>query len=58
MYRSSCADKDTGQVVKAVSYGGHEHNVLTYEERLMKKYSYNYSQLHKQLVREKYQQVF
>jgi|TARA_B100000073_G_C23662129_1_gene545024 hypothetical protein len=49
---------DYKQVVKAISYQGTEANkVLHMEQVLMDKYGYNRSQLHKQLVREKYQQV-
>ena len=45
------------QLRKPVSYGGHEHRVLDMEQRLMNHYGYNYSQLHKVLVREKYYQL-
>jgi|TARA_Y100000114_G_C11713638_1_gene304784 hypothetical protein len=48
---------DKKQVKKPVSYGGHEHRVLDMEQRLMNHYGYNYSQLHKVLVREKYYQL-
>ena len=49
---------DYKQVVKAISYQGTEaQKVLHMEDVLMDKYGYNRSQLHKQLVREKYQQV-
>ena len=49
---------DCRQVVKAISYQGLEaKKVLHMEDVLMQKYGYNRSQLHKVLVREKYQQV-
>tara|TARA_Y100001937_G_scaffold78185_1_gene106045 strand:- start:235 stop:408 length:174 start_codon:yes stop_codon:yes gene_type:complete len=45
------------QVRKPVSYGGHEHRVMDMEAELMNHYGYNFSQLHKTLVREKYYQL-
>ena len=48
---------DKKQVKKPVAYGGHEHRVLDMEQRRMNHYGYNYSQLHKVLVREKYYQL-
>ena len=44
------------QIVKGISYAGHERNVLQMEDILMKKYGYNRSQIYKSLVREKYRQ--
>ena len=38
-------------------YGSYETNIQKMEEDLMKHFSYNYSQLHKSLVREKYYQL-
>ncbi|QNI92653.1 hypothetical protein SynBOUM118_02320 [Synechococcus sp. BOUM118] len=45
------------QKKKCVSYGSYETNVQKMEEELMNHFSYNYSQLHKSLVREKYYQL-
>ncbi len=45
------------QLRKPVSYGGHEHRVIDMENYLMDHYGYNFSQLHKTLVRERYYQV-
>lgn len=45
----------SSQVVKAISYGGHEKNVLSMEEKLMKKHGFNRSQLHKAAIRRWFQ---
>ena len=45
------------QLRKPVSYGGHEHRVIDMENYLMDHYGYNFSQLHKTLLREKYYQL-
>lgn len=42
-------------IVKAISYQSSEAKVLEMEDWLMQHNGYNRSQLHKQLVREKYQ---
>ena len=46
------------QVKKSISYSGHEaEKVSDMEEYLMSFYGYDFSQLHKVLIREKYYQV-
>ena len=42
------------QTRRPVSYGSYEQRVKDMEEELMNHYGYNFSQLHKVLVREKY----
>ncbi len=49
--------KDKYNFRRPVSYGGHEQKVLDMEKDLMNHYGYNFSQLHKVLVREKYYQL-
>ena len=49
--------KDKYNFRRPVSYGGHEQKVLDMEKDLMNHYGYNFSQLHKTLVREKYYQL-
>ena len=46
------------QVKKSISYSGHEaEKVSDMEDYLMSFYGYDFSQLHKTLIREKYYQV-
>jgi len=46
------------QIKKSISYGGFEkERLFMMEEELMKHYSYNFSQLHKSLVRDAYRQM-
>ena len=46
------------QVKKSISYSGHEaQKVSDMEDYLMSFYGYDFSQLHKVLIREKYYQV-
>ncbi len=45
------------QTRKPVSYGSYEQRVQDMEQELMSHYGYNFSQLHKVLVREKYYQL-
>ena len=46
------------QVKKSISYSGHEaEKVSDMEDYLMSLYGYDFSQLHKVLIREKYYQV-
>ena len=49
--------EDQKQERKIISYGGHERRILDMEDFLMKHLSMNRSQLHKNLVRERYAQV-
>ena len=47
-----------GQGRKCVSYGAHEKGKLFGMERfLMDHYGYDYSRLHKSLIREKYERI-
>ena len=48
---------DQKQIRRPVSYGGHEQRVIDMEKELMNHFGYNFSQLHKTLVREKYYQL-
>ena len=45
------------QTRRPVSYGSYEQRVKDMEEEIMNNYGYNFSQLHKVLVREKYYQL-
>ena len=45
------------QTRKPVSYGSYEQRVQDMEQELMSHYGYNFSQLHKVVVRERYYQL-
>jgi hypothetical protein len=47
--------KDYKQITKTISYAKGEKKVLEMEHRLMEYYGYNFSQLHKELVRREIQ---
>jgi hypothetical protein len=47
--------KDYRQITKTISYSKGEKKVLEMEHKLMEYYGYNFSQLHKELVRREIQ---
>ncbi len=53
----NASTSDKKQTRKPVSYGSYEQRVQDMEEELMNHYGYNFSQLHKVLVRERYYQI-
>ena len=47
----------TQRVSKHISYAGHEMKILKMEDHLMDTFMCNRSDLHKKLIKEKYQEV-